>query len=133
MRIYKSPTREAIVRLLIDGVPRSVPEIAEELGKHVKSIESCIRDTRNKFGVGLNGFVIAQWHLYRGKGGRASPMYLNGNGERFDLKRPKFDANANRRRYMDKMRAVIRAKNRVRKGKGLNPWLQILGERMVSE
>ena len=128
MRVYRSPTREAIVRLLIDGVPRSVPEIAEELGKHVKSIESCIRDTRNKFGVGLNGFVIAQWYLYRGKGGRASPMYLNGNGERFDLKRPKFDANANRQRYRDKMRAVIRSRNVARKGKELNPWLQILGK-----
>lgn len=128
MRIYKSPTRDAIAALLVDGVPRSVPEISQELNLHIKAVEASIRDARLRNGIGLKGFVIAEWHHYRGKGGRASPMYLNGGCGRVDLRRPKADPKDNSRRYAAKMKAVIRAKNAAKHGRQINPWLQLLGD-----
>jgi len=131
-RIYKSPARDAVNALLADGEPRTIAQIADELGLKQHSVSSAVIHARKRYGAGTGGFVIVNYSLQRGNGGREAPLYLRGFNGLFDAPRPAFGIKtirAAKLRYAKKMRVVINGKTTKSRGKTQNHWLQILGMR----
>ena len=131
-RVYVSVVRDLVHKLLSDGEPRTVTQIAEELCLKRYSVGSAILNARSRFGCGPTGFVIVNYYSRRGCGGREAPIYAPGFSGALDAPRPKYGLPALRaakNRYAKKMRVVINGKTTKSRGRTQNPWLQILGMR----
>lgn len=122
-------TRDAILELLAhypEGMTKG--EIAVELGKHERAIESAIWHDRSKFGTA--NIRIKKYRPMRGKGGRASPVYVLGPGP--DAERPDLSGiehhRARNERYRKKNRALLNIRLRIRRGSTLaaNPFAQLI-------
>jgi hypothetical protein len=72
----KSPTRDAIVRLLRELGPMSAAELGEILGKPTGTIHSCIADARKP---GNRRFYIAGYGEAVGRQYRRPALFANGN------------------------------------------------------
>lgn len=119
-------TRTAIQQVLRDYGPLSAAEITDILQMHRKTVNASIIKARQTHGTQF--FRIVHWKLHTGSGGREIPIYDNGPGP--DAKRPHFGPEAaarRQKRYVDKMRLVINARNRVRRGGSIpNPFQQLI-------
>lgn len=120
-------TRNAIIELIREHGPLSAAEITDLLKMNRVTVSSCIGAAREKYGTKF--FRIADYGRQQGKGGREIPIY--GLGPRSDVRPPQLGDQARKesqKRYVDKMRATINAKNRLRRNKGvpINPFQQLI-------
>jgi hypothetical protein len=122
-------TRDAVLALLAhhpDGLTKD--EIAAELGKHKRAVDSSIYYDRQKFGS--TNIRIKTYAPMRGKGGRARAVYVLGPSP--DAERPDLSGVKHRRersaRYREKHRARINARLRVLRGSTttVNPFAQLI-------
>lgn len=120
-------TRNAIIELIREHGPLSAAEITDLLKMHRVTVSSCIHSAREKYGTKF--FRIADYDRQQGKGGREIPIY--DLGPRPDTRPPQLGDKARKesqQRYVNKMRATINAKNRLRRRKGapINPFQQLI-------
>lgn len=129
-RAYTSPVRDAISALLERDGPLTAAEITHQLGLDRTKVDSSIIHARQKYGTQF--FRIAAYQRQVGVGGREAPMY--GIGPEPDARRPRMDTKRDKQliqeRYRDKYRAVLRLRDRKRKGSRSNHFLDILGVRL---
>lgn len=105
--------------------PLSAAELAETLQISRQSVDASMNAARTKFGSGM--FRITAWRRNIGRGGREIPVYGLGPGR--DVQRPELGDTARREtqaRYTEKMRAVIRTKDAIRRGDTINPFAQLM-------
>ena len=120
-------TRTAIQQLIRDNGPMTAAELTEALQMNRITVTSCITEARKKYGTQF--FRIADYRRQEGQSGREAPIY--GLGPDPDVKRLKLGDKARRetqKRYVDKMRTTINARNRVRRNQGaaINPFEQLI-------
>lgn len=131
MRIYKSPIRDAITEAIERDGPMTGAELADTLNVPRKQIDSSLAHARYEYGTKF--FRISGYARQVGIGGREAPIYAIGPEP--DEPRPKMNSKRDRKkiqeRYRDKNRAVIRARDRKRKGITSNHFLDILGTKLT--
>lgn len=119
-------TRTALVQLLRDNGPMSAAELTERIELNRKTVNAAIISARKKYGTQF--FRIVRYEFTRGRGGREVPIYDVGPGE--DCRKPHMGqtaAKARHARYRKKMRHVLNARNRMRRGKtAANPYQQLI-------
>lgn len=119
-RIYATPTADKIIALLKDqGESMSAKEISEALNIERKSINSAIRTAKARRLM----YIDSYRHNY-GTQGKPAPMYWLGDMP--DARAPAKNIKADKKRWADKMRVVTRLKDRIRRGKAQDHWMQIL-------
>lgn len=119
-------TRTALVQLLRDNGPMGSAELTVAIELSRKSVDSCIVWARKKFGGEF--FYIHHYEFTRGRGGREIPIYAAGPG--VDVRKPAMGQAAvdgRQRRYREKNRQLIRARDNLRRGRTeANPYQQLM-------
>lgn len=122
-RNYHSPTRDIIIAAIKEAGPMSSAQLVEYTGLSRRSIDSAVHFAR--FGAQRKLLYIKTHIRNYGLRGKPAPVY--NVGARKDAEPPASDRAADRRRYAEKMRAVVRLRDQKRQhGKTLHPWLQQL-------
>lgn len=103
-----STTRDAIKRVLRELGPMTAAEIAEELGKPMKTISSCISTSRS---ATKKHFYIVDYAPQIGRSGLPAAIFKEGC--RKDVPAPIHDRNEISRRYYQNHKAQIK----LRRGK----------------
>lgn len=118
-------TRNAILAAIREHGPMTVAELVEVTGKTRHSIDAAIINMRER---GTEFLRVKGYQRQVGNGGIAASIYDLGPGK--DAKRPDLstiEAHRERQaRYRDKNRAVINARTNARRGRPINPFLQLM-------
>lgn len=118
-------TRTALVQLLRDNGPMSAAELTDMIKLKRKTVNASIISARDKYGTDF--FCIERYEFTRGRGGREIPIYKAGPGT--DVRKPamgKAAEDGRQRRYREKHRHAINARNRTRRGNTpVNPYQQL--------
>lgn len=112
-------TRNAIIALLEAEGAMDAASISAALGIGREAIDSSIKLARKH-----NLLHIVDWKRNLSTGGRMGAIWAAGEGK--DKPQPKFDARERHRRYAEKYREVLRRKTNAKRGRPMNPWLDIL-------
>lgn len=116
-----SPTRNRILLALHDFGRMTVAEIAEHTGLSESAVTTSIRCTRENW---PGTIYIAEYRRNYGRRGKPSPIFAV--GKKPDAAMPKSDRLADKARYREKSRELIRLKNQRRNGTEQSPWLRQL-------
>ncbi|KVP76902.1 hypothetical protein WJ94_15940 [Burkholderia ubonensis] len=103
-------TRDAIKKLIRDLGPLTAAEIAEELGKTLKAVSSCLSKSRS--GKQKHFYVIG-YRPQVGVGGLPAGLYAEGN--RKDATPPPHDKKVIDARYYQNHKATIKLKRTTRR------------------
>ncbi|KVN08211.1 hypothetical protein WT09_30780 [Burkholderia stagnalis] len=106
---HPSTTRDAIKKLIRDLGPLTAAEIAEELGKSLKAVSSCLSTSRT--GTRKHFYVIGH-RPQVGVSGLPSGLYAIGN--RKDVAPPPPDPKGAAARYYQNHKATIKLKRTTR-------------------
>lgn len=119
-------TRTAILQAIREHGPLTAVELAAALELSRTAINGALTEARAKYGTQF--FRITAWRRYTGRGSNWVPVYGLGPGE--DEPKPvltKEQHNERQVRYRERMRDVIRIRDRARRGKQpTGPWAQLL-------
>lgn len=132
-REYDTPLRDLLLAWLESDGPMTAAELEAVTRVPRKKISACINYTRSTYGTKY--FRIASYMRQVGVGGREAPIY--GVGPMRDAPRPRMNTAADKKaiqqRHREKYRALIRLKDRARKGKQHAHFLDILGVRVYHD
>lgn len=118
-----APTRDIIIAAIKEAGPMSSAQLVEYTGLSRRSIDSAVHFAR--YGSQGKLLYIRSYIRNYGTRGKTAPVYNVGSNK--DKPAPASDRKADRQRYAEKMRAVIRLKDQKRQhGAVMHPWLQLL-------
>ena len=130
-RDYASPVRDRIVELLTREGRLTAAEIADHLELPRASVDKALSYARRQYGSEV--FRIAGYRRQVGNKGRAAALFAAGPGK--DAPRPRLDTKPARRvlakRFREKHAALLRARDRKRRGVVGNHFLDILGVKLT--
>jgi hypothetical protein len=118
----KPTTREAIKRAISEFGPMTIQELAEELGKPVKTIGSCVSESRN---TKAKHFYVKEWRPQVGISGLPSGVYALGKRE--DAPKPPTDLKASQARYYLRNKEKIKLRNKLKRmRRQRNPFMTLI-------
>ncbi|MFP3705939.1 hypothetical protein [Paraburkholderia tropica] len=102
-------TRDAVTRLIREHGPMTIAELAEELGKPKKTVNSCVSSAR---AGKVKHFYIKDWRRQVGRSGLPAAIFALGN--RRDAPYPGADKKTTDRRSYEKHKAIIKLRRSTR-------------------
>lgn len=115
-RDYETPIRDVLLAWLESDGPLTAAELAQMTGFTRHQVDSCLIHSRKKYGTQF--FRIDSYRRQVGVGGREAPLYAVGPDP--DAVRPRMDTARDRKatqeRYRQKNKALLRARDRKRRG-----------------
>ena len=119
MRTYARPKTDEVLEYVRDYGPATIHDIANVLGRTLKSVIQCLETLHKEHAVYIAGYTRITTH------GKWSPQYKAGNKP--DKPKPENKAHKqSNAEYRQRYRALINAKNVARNGNTYNIWKGLL-------